>query len=384
MSGARYCRACNRIEVSKCKWHGGDGFYFCDDSYKRLLHKYPNGIAHPSWGKLADAVADRDNTRCLISHAAGRADVQALRAVGAMCRGNRAWAGTQQSAYLVGFALQFYYSWPMTTLCALAFRRVPSDTGVEQWMEMLAAICCMYADLKLVDGNLVAHSAAGLSVLKNPSERRSGSVTFYDLAQECEKWRDCCVELARLLVNSGHVRILDLLRKIKEAKLSTYSGAKDYRNVRLCRALVVAHGCYIADIEENWVILAKQSGHITDSLQKLGLLSFSLAMKFRDALRVKLGMPDYCLNDLIIFVCLVKGIGDNKQTEKRTGLASPRLGDARWFPVFKRQRCLASFCSGAIPPMGGSLCLSSGEELPIARGSPAHAEPSRPHVIIID
>ena len=172
--------------------------------------------------------------------------------------------------------------------------------------------------------------------------------------------------------------------KIKEAKLSTYSGAKDYRNVRLCRALVVAHGCYIADTEENWVILAKQSGHIMDSLRKLGLLNFSLAMKFRDALRVKLGMPDYCLNDLIIFVCLVKGIGDNKQTEKRTGLASPRLGDARWFPVFKRQRCLASFCSGAIPPMGGSLCLSSGEELPIARGSSAHAEPSRLHVIIID
>ena len=79
---------------------------------------------------LDDAVADRDNTGCLISHAAGRADVQALIAVGAMCRGTHAWADTQQSVYLVGFALQLYYTWPMTTLCALAFRRTPVDTGV--------------------------------------------------------------------------------------------------------------------------------------------------------------------------------------------------------------------------------------------------------------
>ena len=177
---------------------------------------------------------------------------------------------------------------------------------------------------------------------------------------------------------------LIFLRIIKEAKLSTYSGAKDYRNVRLCRALVVAHGCYIADIEENWVIWAKQSGHITDSLQKLGLLSFSLAMKFRDALKVKLGMPDYCLNDLIIFVCLVKGIDVNSQTWKRTGLASAGLGDARWFAVFKRQRCLAPVCQDEIPPVGGSLCSSAAEENPIARGSSSHSELSRPHVIIID
>ena len=384
MSAARYCQACKRTEVSKCNWHGADGFYFCHGAYKRLLYRYPDGIAHPSWEKLDDAVADRDNTGCLISHAAGRADVQALIAVGAMCRGTHAWADTQQSVYLVGFALQLYYTWPMTTLCALAFRRTPVDTGVEQWNEMLAAICGMYANLKLVDGNLVAHSAAGLSVLKNPSERRSGSVTFFDLAQECEKWRNCCAELARLLPNGGHVQILDLLQKIKEAKLSTYSGAKDYRNVRLCRALVVAHRCHFADTEENWAILAKQSGHITDSLQKLGLLNFCLAMKFRDALRVKLRMPGYCLNDLIIFVCLVKGIDENLQTRKKTGLASAGLGDARCSAVPKRQRCLAPVCEDEIPPMGGSLCSSAGEEIPIAMGSSSRSELSRPHVIIID
>ena len=59
-----------------------------------------------------------------------------------------------------------------------------------------------------------------------------------------------------------------------------------------------------------------------------------------------------------------EGIGDNKQTEKRPGLASPRLGDARWFSVFKRQRCLASFCSGYFPLSSG---LSSGSELSIVR-----------------
>ena len=51
----------------------------------------------------------------------------------------------------------------MTTLCALDFRRTSVDTGFEQWNEMLAAVRGMYANLKLVDGNLVAHSATGLS-----------------------------------------------------------------------------------------------------------------------------------------------------------------------------------------------------------------------------
>ena len=99
-------------------------------------------------------------------------------------------------------------------------------------------------------------------------------------------------------------------------------------------------------------------------------------------LKISLELLLFAAECLTSFSELIReGIGDNKQTEKRTGLASPRLGDARWFSVFKRQRCLASFCFGSFPLSSG---LSSGSELPIVRGSQAHVDLSRLHVIKID
>ena len=73
MSAARYCQACKRTEVSKCNWHGADGLYFCHGVYKRLLYRYPDGIAHPSWEKM-ERPRERDRERETENEKEGKRD----------------------------------------------------------------------------------------------------------------------------------------------------------------------------------------------------------------------------------------------------------------------------------------------------------------------
>lgn len=202
------------------------------------------------------------------------------------------------------FILQCYYSWPIVSLAESLTNFKPQKIDWQTLKKIWASLERTYQGLRVVDG-ILCKSTDGLSPLKNPSKRQPGRTKFMAMAQEVDAWRSCCKQLARYFEETREVDIKALLDIIKEAQLSSYNGDLSYGNVRLCRILTLFAGAHFADTEANWEALKRQSASLRDKVHERDMSQFTAAEKYKDALRIALGMPGYTLNDMAIFVCLL-------------------------------------------------------------------------------
>ena len=90
--------------------------------------------------------------------------------------------------------------------------------------------------------------------------------------------------------------------------LTVFNGASNYKNLRIARALAAMVSKNFTDTPEEWQLWRAMSPHVAREARDKGLWSPSVALRFRDGLRVKLAMPTCGFQDLICFICLLQSL----------------------------------------------------------------------------
>ena len=84
-----------------------------------------------------------------------------------------------------------------------------------------------------------------------------------------------------------------------------YGERVSYKNVRLCRILAEAGGKKFKDCSEDFGVFQRMSPHLREALKLYGIADFQVSMKFVKGMKAVTGLDAYCLNDLIIYTCLL-------------------------------------------------------------------------------
>ena len=87
-----------------------------------------------------------------------------------------------------------------------------------------------------------------------------------------------------------------------------YTSKPTYKNVRCCRILTEAAGKRFRDCIEDFDVLRRMSPHIKSALATRGIDDYKVACKFVTGMQEVTGNNKYCLNDLIIYTCLLDNI----------------------------------------------------------------------------
>ena len=176
-----------------------------------------------------------------------------------------------------------------------------SGTDLERHLD---AILEVYGSMKVVEGVLCHGSSIGLSPLKNPSERRCGSVRFRKLCGEAEIWRMCCRQLAPYFEQPRPISLPQVLQVLGDAGMTVYDGKRVYKNLRLLRGLGLMLRRRFEDSREAWEVWRSMSNHMVHATERLGVWTYEEALRFRNAPRGRTGEASYDFNDFICFVCL--------------------------------------------------------------------------------
>ena len=152
-------------------------------------------------------------------------------------------------------------------------------------------------------GRVLHAGNIGLSVLKHPSERRSGVSRFIRLSKEIDVWRNCAEHLAAHFDTTFKIVLRPVLKILSDAKLRTYDHKPIYKNIRVIRALVTSTGNTFADTPDCWSIWRQMSKKIRVVVFASGLWDFKDAVRFRDAMAKTLNEA-YTFADLMCFMCL--------------------------------------------------------------------------------
>ena len=220
------------------------------------------------------------------------------------------WENLEHQLYLGGILAQFYFSWPiMYCVHALCIHR-PRKLSKRLLLQVGEKVSARFAQCRVVCGRLRFGSSKGISSTKNPSERREGIVRYTKLVRESASFMDLCSRMASYFHSAcgGKVSLKEMLRIIGTAGMSELSDLLVYKNVRMCRIFVCISSMTFADSAENWDSFRGMSKHVSDTVSKLGLDSFELASLFVRQLRILLSQPAYSINDLTVYICLLKDI----------------------------------------------------------------------------
>ena len=309
-STEEFCHACGKTHAYK-KWHETESdFTYCHAHYVAAARFLPAGEPrHPTWVQMVKDLEITDVTGHHIARLRDRPDARAIRSVAALARKTNEWDDPGSVMFFIGYALQCFWVYGMMELWGsmkhLPPRQVTAATLRAQWQTIEHTFENMSVrDGALVDG--VDRRPGGLHPLKNPSERRPGSVRFNELAEEVDAWRDCCAQLAELCRHpAAPVDLEHFLAIVGRSNLATFGSGVNYKNMRLARALSIAVNMQFEDNEAAWKCFRSMSAHVQHVVKASGLWAHSDALLFRDALRKRLGDPSYSFNDLTCFVCLM-------------------------------------------------------------------------------
>ena len=303
--GVQFCNFHGKRH-SSAQWHYGSGtdpFIWCQQCYKssRRADTDNIGLWHPTrdaWKHLADVGV----TGFQIVLLRNRPDIQALCSVSALCRARGSWNKLAHIIFILVFMLQLYWQWPMITLWTLLSATRPTDLTHEMLQEKLKIVRAMYKHVKVRKGVLHAGNI-GLSVLKNPSEGRSGVSRFIRLSKEIDVWRNCAEHLAAHFETTFKLVLRPVLEILNDAKLRTYDHKPIYKNIRVIRALVTSTGNTCTDTPDCWSRWRQMSKKIRAAVLASGLWDFKDAVRFRDAMAKTLNEA-YTFADLLCFMCL--------------------------------------------------------------------------------
>ena len=200
----KYCNYCEKSHKS-AYWYPNGGkdpendYVFCATGARwaqRSTHK--EEVNHPRFVELTSHLNTIDATGHLICKIAYRADCRGLQSVAAQMSVNKLWLESGSIIFFGGYLLQCYFPWPMQSLWDDLKSEKPGTLSAKRLRDVWSSLGESFANLKVVDGALVAHSFKGLSPLKSPSERRPGKTRYMALCKEVCAWRECSAKLGKL------------------------------------------------------------------------------------------------------------------------------------------------------------------------------------------
>ena len=306
----QYCYGCEKVHTYDAHgWHEreGEDFVFCHahymEAYRSKLVK-AGEPDHPTWLRWMSELDAIDDTGHAIVACNFRPDVRGLIAMASLCRASHLWTGLEDIFFLGALWLQMYWPWPMQDFWHGVRELAPSSIAKSLVVKLWQGIEKQYSNMKVVQGVLVHGAKKGLSLFRNPSERRPGRNRFMKLAGELKNWRRCAEAVASLFTSRRRVALSDILNAFGEWNLQTFSSTGTYKNIRIARALALMAGVPLADTERDWRLWRGMSAHVRQVCRDSGIWSYAEACRFRDALRSRTGIAEYGFNDLICFACL--------------------------------------------------------------------------------
>ena len=153
----------------------------------------------------------------------GRPDVRSLVDIGQLCLGSQ-WGSLGDRIFLCGFMLLLYWTYPMQWLWFMVSTMAPSAVTATVMRNALKTMLATYKKYRVYNGVLRHGVTRGLMVVKNPSERRQGSIRFRKLCGEIEKLRSCAHAIAAAIGTRRVVNLSSVFVVLSSADLAAYTG----------------------------------------------------------------------------------------------------------------------------------------------------------------
>ena len=317
MSGVRFCFGCRRRHsCSNEFWNGSDwnavgenGIYFCKKNYLEL-ESGEWAVIHPSAPDIHNAMQQTDNTGCRIVAAKYRYDCVAVMDSAVLLGLHSQWA--ELDLFILLLAAQFYFPWPMQEFIA-GVGALPV-TGLKSMKNRLvdlgSSIFEKYTELRVLNGRLIQHKSRGIQSTKCPTERRNGSVRFFQLLEDIKGTMDLTTRM-KTYFNTARVNKVSLGKMLKEIGKSSsteFSATPSYKNIRCCRFLAIGGGKTFDSNAEDWELFSKMTPHVSSVLRMHGIVEWKFAKQFVEALRKEVPDAKYSINDFVIFMCLLNEV----------------------------------------------------------------------------
>jgi hypothetical protein len=258
-------------------------------------------VLHPCWEGLYNCINETDVTGCRIAAAVYRHDVRAVAESYVLLGLYAQWE--PHKLLLCLFGAQMYFQWPQHEFIHAIGQCRTGILDRALLRKVGRRIFKRYADITVRDGILTSGSA-GIQVTKNPSERNNGSVRYEKMISDLPGCIRICEQMALYFQARNVVSMSEMLSILGKAGSRVFDGQIKYKNIRCVRLLACAAGKVFENSVADWRILSVMSRKVSEQTEMLGLRDYAVAMKYVAALSIELNLPDYSLNDLVIFLCL--------------------------------------------------------------------------------
>ena len=310
----QYCIGCQKKHRGQFYRSGLDPdevFGYCKTAYHELEYQHrkePGDLWHPSWRVLKAALTEIDITGHPIFALRWRADLQALASQDALVQ-DRAheWSSLTNRVYFALFAFSMYWQWPMNALWEAVKNTQPADMTSKTWKDVAETIDKKLGDTRVHDGMLTRGVGGGVAMAHNPSSRDGSMEDLHRYIADAPAVMRVAGEVAAVLTPwPATIEIGTLLDAMANAKARVLSGERDYRCIRVARAIIFVLRLRPADSKGDWEIYRSMSRSIAAKMKRRGIWSFDSARRMRDAIRCHSGHTKYSFGDLTCLVCLMK------------------------------------------------------------------------------
>ena len=208
-------------------------------------------------------------------------------------------------------ASTMYFQWPSQAFILRITALKSKDPSAARLARIGADVYEHFDAFRVVDGELAYFAAPGsrlkgISCTKNPSERRSGRIRFDEIIENRNSVLVMLGRIQEYFESNKKVSVSAMLAVM--GKSSIYGNVPNYKNVRCCRILAEAARKKFNDCSEDFDVFQRMSPHLRQALKSHGICDFTTAMKFVKGMQEITGLPGYCLNDFIIFTCLLDDV----------------------------------------------------------------------------
>ena len=214
-----------------------------------------------------------------------------------MCLSKKEWKKGQHCIFALMFGMQLYFSETIAYWAASFLAINPNlHTEATVWKCMKLVSETWRGIKRQADG---CYANQGISMTKNPSERRDGSVRYKALSSR----------VAGVRMMSTHMAMLHSPVHVKEALAclvdsEEYDDKVSYKNMRLIRLIGTAMQWVWADTEQCWHAWRSMSSSVAEKCKGMYIWDYEEALTIRDEMRKH--CSEYSFPDLICYVCLMK------------------------------------------------------------------------------
>jgi hypothetical protein len=307
MAESKYCRECRRKHPSTL-WYGVGNFKYCGGAYVRMFRQKMR-VCHPSWPAYEHAAHETDETGARICAAVYRKDATAIREGTVLM--TKSMLSPRMRILVSLLASTFYFSWPAHAfiLRIVGLAREPNKADLTR---IGAEVFKQFAEFRVLGGHLVPRlqtrgsiqiPCKGISCTKNPSERRCGSARFKEILVGLKGVLAMLDRMMEYFASNNTVSLAAMLKVL--GKTCIYKSVVSYKSVRGVRILAEAAGKVMKDCPEDLDVFRKMTSHMKYALKKRGLNDYKTCAKFVEGMKETTHLPEYTLNDLIIYTCLL-------------------------------------------------------------------------------